>query len=220
MTTPSTGTMPARLDVAALRDWLDTRDAPRVLDVRTSAEFRTVHIPGSYNVPLDLLREHRDELGRHLDQDIVLVCRSGARAGQAETLLVETVRPNVHVLEGGLLAWQKADAPVNRGTARWDLERQVRLVAGGLVLMGVLASAQVPNMKWLSAAVGAGLAMAALTNSCVMGLLLSKLPYNRDASCDLQTVLAELTDTGLTDTELADTELADTDRHQAGLSLP
>jgi rhodanese-related sulfurtransferase len=187
--------MPARLDVATLRDWIAAEDGPRVLDVRTAAEFSAVHIPGSYNVPLDLLREHRDELGRHLDQDIVLVCRSGVRAGQAELLLAETVQPNVHVLDGGLLAWQATDAPVNRGAVRWDLERQVRLVAGGLVLMGVLASTVVPNLKWLSAAIGGGLAMAALTNSCVMGMLLSKLPYNRDASCDLQTVLAELTDT-------------------------
>lgn len=196
MTLSSTHAMPARLDVATLRDWLDSGDAPRVLDVRTAAEFRSVHIPGSYNVPLDLLREHRGELSRHLDQDVVLICRSGARAGQAETLLTDSIRPNVHVLDGGLIAWQKTDAPVNRGSARWDLERQVRLVAGGLVLAGVLASVLVPNMKWLSAAVGAGLAMAALTDSCVMGLLLSRLPYNRDASCDLQTVLAELTDTG------------------------
>lgn len=188
--------MPARLDVATLRDWIEAEDGPRVLDVRTAAEFSTVHIPGSYNVPLDLLREHRDELGRHLEQDIVLVCRSGARSGQAELLLTEAIQPNVHVLDGGLLAWQATDAPVNRGAARWDLERQVRLVAGGLVLLGVLASTVVPGMKWLSAAIGGGLAMAAVTNSCVMGMLLSKLPYNRDASCDLQTVLAELTDTG------------------------
>lgn len=194
MTQSAVRTMPARLDVATLRDWLDSRDVPRVLDVRTAAEFRTVHIPGSYNVPLDLLREHRGELSRHLDQNVVLVCRSGARAGQAETLLAETGLPNMHVLDGGLLAWQRTDAPVNRGSARWDLERQVRLVAGGLVLAGVLASVLVPAMKWLSAAVGGGLAMAALTDSCVMGLLLSKLPYNRDVSCDLQTVLAELTE--------------------------
>ena len=191
--------MPARLDVATLRDWLDSREAdsddgPRVLDVRNPAEFRTVHIPGSYNVPLDLLREHRGELSRHLDQDVVLICRSGARAGQAEAMLADTGLPNVHVLDGGLLAWEKTDAPVTRGAAHWDLERQVRLVAGGLVLAGVLASVLVPTMKWFSAAIGGSLVVAALTNSCIMGLLLSKLPYNRDASCDLQTVLAELTD--------------------------
>jgi rhodanese-related sulfurtransferase len=200
MTQSSLRAMPARLDVATLREWLDagdheSRDVPRVLDVRTTAEFRTVHIPGSYNVPLDLLREHRGELSAHLAQDVVLVCRSGARAGQAETLLADTGLPNVHVLDGGLLAWQGTDAPVTRGAPRWDLERQVRLVAGALVLAGVLASILVPTMKWLSAAIGGGLAVAAFTDSCVMGLLLSKLPYNRDASCDLQTVLAELTDT-------------------------
>src|SRR5699024_8812872 len=61
--------------------------APRVLDVRTPAEFETVHIPGSYNVPLDTLREHREELGSHLEDEVVLVCRSGNRAEQAERLL-------------------------------------------------------------------------------------------------------------------------------------
>ena len=65
-------------------------DRPRLLDVRTPAEFTTAHIPGSYNVPLPLLREHRDELRTHLDDDVVLVCRSGVRATQAETLLGST----------------------------------------------------------------------------------------------------------------------------------
>ncbi len=197
MTTTPTRTMPLRLDVPSLREWLaDTDGAPRVLDVRTPAEFGTVHIPGSYNVPLDLLREHRAELSDHLDDEVVLVCRSGARAGQAETLLADSGLPNVHVLEGGLTAWQAAQAPVNRGPARWDLERQVRLVAGSLVLGGVVGSVFAPRLKWLSAAVGGGLAVAALTDSCAMGALLSKLPHNRDASCDLGSVLAQLGDAG------------------------
>ena len=72
MTQSSLRAMPARLDVLSLRDWLDSRDldsrnVPRVLDVRTPAEFRTVHISGSDNVSLDLLREHRGELSRHLE---------------------------------------------------------------------------------------------------------------------------------------------------------
>ena len=81
-------------------------------------------------MPLDLLREHREELREHLDQDVVLICRSGARAGQAEALLAGTGLANLHVLDGGVTAWQQAGAPVNQGPARWDLERQVRLVAG------------------------------------------------------------------------------------------
>ena len=145
MTTSTTRTMPARLDAASLREWTATTDGPRLLDVRTPAEFTTAHIPGSYNVPLDLLREHRDELREHLDQDVVLICRSGARAGQAEALLAGTGLANLHVLDGGITAWQQAGAPVNQGPARWDLERQVRLVAGSLVLTGVLASILAPQ---------------------------------------------------------------------------
>src|SRR5690349_23773982 len=37
-----------------------------------------------YNVPLDLLREHRDEITKHLDEEVVLVCRSGQRAARSE----------------------------------------------------------------------------------------------------------------------------------------
>jgi rhodanese-related sulfurtransferase len=193
MTISTSTTKPARLDAASLREWTASTDGPRLLDVRTAAEFTTAHIPGSYNVPLDLLREHRDELRQHLDQDVVLICRSGARAGQAETLLAGTGLANLHVLDGGITAWQNTGAPVNHGPARWDLERQVRLVAGSLVLTGILASVVAPRAKWLSAAIGAGLTTAALTNTCAMGKMLSRLPYNRDAGTDLPTVIAALT---------------------------
>jgi rhodanese-related sulfurtransferase len=186
---------PARLDPATVRDWLSGDDGPRLLDVRSPAEFETAHIPGSYNVPLHLLREHRDEISRHLDQ-VVLVCRSGNRAAQAELVLAETGMANLHLLDGGILAWQDAGAPLKRGRVRWDLERQVRLTAGTLVLAGVLGSLTLPGLQWFAAAVGAGLAVAALTNTCVMGNLLSKLLFNRAASCDVDTVVRQLTDAG------------------------
>jgi 3-mercaptopyruvate sulfurtransferase SseA len=128
---------------------------------------------------------------RHLSEDVVLVCRSGARAEQAERALAEAGMPNVHVLDGGILAWEQAGAPVNRGRARWDIERQVRFVAGSLVLAGMLGSQGVAELKWLSAAVGAGLAFAALTNTCAMGALLARLPFNRGASCDIDRVVAQ-----------------------------
>ncbi len=188
-----TGT-PARqtVDAAALRQLLEQPDPPRVLDVRTPAEFGSVHIPGAYNVPLDTLREHRDEIARHLDEAVVLVCRSGQRAGQAEQALAAAGLPNVRILQGGMQAWQRADGPVKLGRHRWDLERQVRLVAGSLVFGSVLASAVVPRLKWLAGCVGAGLGAAAVSNTCVMGSLLSKLPYNRDADHDPRAVIAQL----------------------------
>ncbi|MDW5330414.1 rhodanese-like domain-containing protein [Plantactinospora sp. KLBMP9567] len=174
-----------------MRDWLATDDTVRVLDVRSPAEFEAVHIPGAYNVPLHLMREHRQELHAHLEQ-VVLVCRSGMRAAQAEQLLAEVGIPNVHILDGGILAWQAAGAPVRRGRARWDIERQVRLVAGTLVLLGVLTSLILPGAQWLAAAIGAGLIVAALTNTCAMGAVLTKLPFNRSANCDIDKVIGQL----------------------------
>src|SRR5262249_20265129 len=93
---------PATIDSADLRTLMRSATPPRVLDVRTPGEFDTVHMPGAYNVPLDLLREHRDEILSHLDQDVVLVCRSGQRAAQAEETLRRAGLTNVHVLDGGI----------------------------------------------------------------------------------------------------------------------
>lgn len=189
---PADPTRPAILDAASLRQLLDSGRAPRILDVRTPGEFETSHIPGAYNVPLDLLREHRTELLTHLDDDVVLVCRSGARATQAEQTLAQAGLPNLKVLDGGILAWQAANAPTNHGRPRWNLERQVRLVTGSIVLAAVLLSTVVPGAEWAAAAIGGGLAVAALTNTCAMGMALSKLPYNRGASCDLDTIVGQL----------------------------
>ncbi len=165
---------------------------PRVIDVRTPGEFETAHIAGSYNVPLDLLREHRDEIVKHLDQQVVLVCRSGQRAGQAEVTLREAGLCNVHILDGGITSWEAKGFAVTRGAQRWDLERQVRLVAGSIVLTSVLGSIAVPKLKWVAGAIGGGLTFAALSNTCAMGMMLAKLPYNRGTACDAQSVVAQL----------------------------
>ena len=182
-----------RLSVQTLQERLSSEDAPRVLDVRTPAEFETAHIPGSYNVPLDNLREHRAELRAHLDEDVVLVCRTGGRAEQAEKALAEVGLPGLRVLEGGMVAWESNGAPVNRGKQTWELERQVRLVAGSIVLSSVLGSIVVPELKWVAGGIGAGLTFAALSNTCAMGMLLAKMPWNRRGdACDMDGVVKAL----------------------------
>jgi rhodanese-related sulfurtransferase len=188
----TTSTTTAYVSRAELRGQLGTADQPRILDVRTPGEFESAHIPGSYNVPLDQLREHRDELCRTLGEGIVLVCRSGARAQQAQQVLDAAGLPGLHVLAGGIAAWEAAGAPLTRGRTRWDLARQVRRVAGAMVLAAVLASLVVPPLKWVAAFIGGGLVVAALTNTCAMGMLLARMPWNRGASCDLQTMVRQL----------------------------
>ena len=191
----STAVEPRSLDVPALLERLNSDTAPRLLDVRTHGEFETAHIAGSYNVPLDTLREHRDELRRHLDEDVVLVCRSGNRATQAEKAFAEVGLPGLRVLEGGIVSWEGAGAPLARGRQTWELERQVRLVAGGLVAASVLGSAAVPRLKWAAAGVGSGLVLAALTNTCAMGMVIARMPWNRGkGSCDMDAVVKALAD--------------------------
>ena len=165
----------------------------KVLDVRSPAEFEAVHIPGAYNVPLDTLGEHAAEIQRHVDEPVVLVCRSGMRASQAEQRLAAAGMGNIRVLEGGMLAWEQTGGTVNRGKGRWDIERQVRLVAGSLVAGAVVASVWVPAARYLAGAVGAGLTVAALSNTCAMGAVLGKLPYNRGNACDVNAVVDQLT---------------------------
>lgn len=186
----------ATLDSGDLRARLNSSQPPRLIDVRTPAEFETAHIPGAYNVPLDLLREHREEIVKHLDQDVVLVCRSGQRAGQADETLRLAGLSNVHVLDGGITAWEGRGFDVKRGTQRWDLERQVRFVAGLIVAVSVLVGAFVPGVEWIAFAIGAGLTVAALTNTCAMGMVLARLPYNRAVSCDAATIVAQLAVSG------------------------
>lgn len=182
----------AIIDSQNLNERLESATPPRVLDVRTPGEFETAHIAGAYNVPLDLLREHRDEIIKHLDEDVVLVCRSGQRAAAAEETLRNAGLTNVHILDGGISAWEAKGFAVRRGAQRWDLERQVRLVAGSIVLTSILASVAAPKLKWVAAAIGGGLTFASVTNTCAMGMALSKLPYNRGAACDAQSIVSQL----------------------------
>lgn len=129
----------------------------------------------------------------HVVGDVVLICRAGPRAERAQQALARAGLTNTAVLTGGFEAWRDGGQAVEYGEARWDLERQVRLVAGSLVASGVLASTVVPKAKWLSGAVGGGLVFAALSNTCAMGNLLGRLPYNRGAGTPtLEQVTARL----------------------------
>jgi rhodanese-related sulfurtransferase len=164
-----------------------------VLDVRTPGEFETAHIDGAVNIPVDQLDPHLREIVHNAGGTMVLVCQSGGRAEQAANKLSREGKDDLVLLEGGMNAWQQAGAPVRRGEVqRWALERQVRLVAGSLVLATVAASAWLPRTKWVGAGVGGGLVFAAVSNTCMMGNLLSKLPYNRGPACDIDQALTRL----------------------------
>ena len=179
-----------RIGVATLDAMCQADAGTRMLDVRTGGEFETGHIPGSYNVPLDTLVEHVDEFSR-LEHPVVLVCQSGGRAGQARDALSSAGKTSLYVLEGGLNAWIAANKDLSGSDkARWALDRQVRLAAGLVSIIGVVASLIVPWMVWLAAAVGLGLVYMAATNTCPVSPMMAKLPWNRTKPCDVEGVLA------------------------------
>ena len=99
---------PDHVEAATVRGWLDRPDAVTVLDVRTPAEFETAHIRGSYNLPLVLLAEHAEQIAARLDRQVVLVCRSGTRASEAQQRLAGVGADRVHVLDGGITAYTAA----------------------------------------------------------------------------------------------------------------
>ena len=154
---------------------------PIYIDVRTPQEFEGVHISGSRNIPLPDLHTYMDELktlsGEH---PIMLLCRTQNRVKIAYEYLINHGLTNCGILEGGITAWVNQGKPVVRGQQRISLEGQVRAIAGGLILVGVALGFTVHvGFFFLPAMVGAGLLHAGLTDSCLMGMLLTKLPMNR-----------------------------------------
>ena len=165
----------------------------RLLDVRSPGEFAAAHIAGSHNIPLGDLAEHTHALVTGPATELVVVCQSGGRAQLAADQLRAAGHEQVQVLEGGIGAWTQADGETQGGGSAWTIERQVRLVAGSLVLTGILTSLKLPKAKFLSGAIGSGLVFSAVSNTCMMGNLLSKLPHNRAASADVEAAVTALT---------------------------
>ncbi|MFC4334970.1 rhodanese-like domain-containing protein [Salininema proteolyticum] len=186
--------MPHRtIDAAKLRTLIDGDTELLLLDVRTPREFQSEHIAGSVNVPLDQIDGNLDSsaangetgLLRMLAQDgrrTVLVCRSGRRAVDCSDRLARAGIEDTDVLEGGLQAWNRAGGDVERGRGgAWDLERQVRFTAGAIVLSSVLAGIAWPPAFALAGLIGAGLVFSAITDTCGMGMVLARMPWNKSA---------------------------------------
>ena len=161
---------------------LRAQPAAAVIDVRTPVEFAEVHVPQARSVPLDELNPGALQLPKN--QPVYLLCRSGQRATKAAERFAKDGFAEPIVIEGGTLAWIDANLPVTRGTTKViSLERQVRIVAGALVFIGVALGWFVhPGFFGLSAFVGAGLVFAGITDFCGMGLLLAKAPWNKRVS--------------------------------------
>ena len=155
----------------------------QLIDVRTPREYSAVHAEGALTIPLDELDPRTVKAGNGTEpaNPIYVICQSGARAAKACERLHAAGVTNVFNVEGGTSAWEKAGLPVVRGEGPpMSLERQVRIGAGALVLLGALLGWQFhPAFHAVSAFIGAGLVFAGVTDWCGMGMLLARMPWNR-----------------------------------------
>jgi rhodanese-related sulfurtransferase len=148
-----------------------------LIDVRTPAEFRAMHAEGAVLVPLDRLDAKK--LGSENRGPVYLICGSGTRAKLAAEKLDAAGVPQPTIIQGGTNAWEAAGLPVVRGKSAISLERQVRIAAGSLVLVGTILGWFVHRYFYgLSAFVGAGLVFAGITDTCGMAMLLARAPWN------------------------------------------
>lgn len=155
-------------------------DGYTVIDVRTPKEFQAEHVSGAESVPLDEL-DAVQFIGKHGDGfPVFILCQSGKRAGIAAKRLVDAGHKNVCVVEGGTNAAKEAGIEIEYGKGSISIERQVRIAAGALVFVGTLLGLFVHGGFFaIPAIVGAGLVFAGVTDTCGMGMMLAKAPWNR-----------------------------------------
>ena len=167
-----------KITVKNISEFRKNSEPVELVDVRTPAEFEEVHAEASINIPLDELTA--DAISRRNGKEVLVICQSGNRAKLACEKLIKAGREDVAVVEGGMQAWLDAGLPVVRGRKTMSLERQVRIAAGAIVLTGVVLAQFVhPALMWVSGFVGAGLMFAGITDTCGMGMLIAKMPWNR-----------------------------------------
>jgi rhodanese-related sulfurtransferase len=149
--------------------------------VRTPVEYREVHVEIARNVPLGQLDAAAFMQARNgsAHEPLYVICRSGSRGQQACEKFLKAGFSNVVNIEGGTLACVEAGLPVVRGKKAISLERQVRIAAGSLVLVGAGLSFVHPAFIGLSDFIGAGLLFAGITDTCGMGMVLARMPWNQ-----------------------------------------
>jgi rhodanese-related sulfurtransferase len=169
---------PQFIDAAGVKQLMEAEKL-HLIDVRESVEFSEEHIPGSKLLPLSQFTPEKISLIP--GKEIVIYCQSGNRSKKAAQKLIQAGFRDFRQLQGGITTWKQSGyaTKINKN-APISLMRQVQIVAGSLVFSAtILGAVFSPWFLIISGFVGAGLVFAGVTNTCAMGMLLSKLPYNQ-----------------------------------------
>lgn len=154
-------------------------DAGAVLiDIREPDEYAREHIPQARLHPAGALRKGAIQAS---SAPVIFHCKSGGRTQSQAARLASTVTCEAYILEGGLEAWKRAGLPIETDRGQpLELRRQVQLVAGSAIVLGVVLGALVsPWLYLVPAFVGAGLIIAGATDTCGLAHVLRLMPWNR-----------------------------------------
>lgn len=159
---------------------LETGDAI-LIDIRETDEHARAHVLGARLAPLSAIDAH--DFDRDHGKVAIFHCKSGMRTQANAAVLLARGFPKAYFLDGGLEGWKAAGFPVHANRAApVEIMRQVQIVAGSLIVLGVVLGAALhPAFYAVSGFVGAGLVFAGASGWCGMAQLLKVMPWNRPA---------------------------------------
>jgi len=156
-----------------------------IIDVREADEYELEHIKNSINVPLSRFSLIAPGVLNQLkDREILIMCRSGARATQAyeqAKMLGFNAEHAYSIFTGGIVQWVKEGKPVEKGgKAPLPLIRQVQIFMGVvLITFSALALFLDPMYAIATLLLSAGLLSAGLTGNCALATVIANMPWNK-----------------------------------------
>ena len=149
-----------------------------LVDIRAADEYAREHIAEARHMPVDQI-SGQQPFGEV--PAVIYHCRGGQRTRASAGKLADCVSCDAYLLEGGIDAWKRAGFEVVADPGQpLELQRQVQIGAGSLVLLGVLLGYLLsPGFFVLSGLVGAGLIFAGVSGFCGLARVLLLMPWNR-----------------------------------------
>ncbi|UDQ98254.1 MBL fold metallo-hydrolase [Lentisphaerota bacterium WC36G] len=167
------------ISVESAQEFIKNGGHHSVLDVRTAGEHATEKIANSVLIPVDDLEDNLEKV-MAIPAPRLIMCQSGSRAQRAQEILEKHHIAGTMVINGGMNAYKViAENELLQNKKRMSLERQVRIAAGFLVLLGIGLSFVHIGFIGISAFVGCGLIFAGITDYCGMAMILAKMPWNK-----------------------------------------
>ena len=159
----------------------DVKPTDLVLDVRTVAEHDKMaltmphwHVDIAHLNPVKFIKEHC------LDgtKTLYILCRRGGRGMTAAEKFIRVGFTNVAVIKGGILNAQKEGMAIVYSHSI-SMERQVRIMAGSIVLIGIILGFISPWFYLISVLMGFSLIMGGIRGRCPLVYILSEMPWNQ-----------------------------------------